>query len=63
MLPEGPGLRAPRCDGVTQDTIYLEDVVGVRKTRNARLTASVTGSRPPRHRLFLGWLDTSWSSG
>jgi hypothetical protein len=26
--PAGPGLRAPRCYGVVEDTIYLEDVAG-----------------------------------
>jgi hypothetical protein len=28
VLPAGPGLRAPRCYGVVDDVVYLEDVTG-----------------------------------
>lgn len=28
ILPQGPGLRAPRCYGVDGDVVYLEDIVG-----------------------------------
>nr|WP_246099933.1 phosphotransferase [Stackebrandtia endophytica] len=32
VLPAGPGLRAPRCLGVGDDTVYLEEVVGPRES-------------------------------
>lgn len=57
VLPSGPGLRAPRCYGVVDSTVFMEDVPDRREDPHvaaARLGAWHASSRIPN----LGWLTT-----
>lgn len=55
LLPDGPGLTAPRCFGAVDDTVYLEDVVGEKES------VSIAAERLGRwqstdDRPNVGWL-------